>query len=290
MKFKRSSAALSAFGIVAAGAVAVTVSVASAGGATAAPSHQMPFPCGYTATAATFDGHKPANSVDFQKSGITGDPVVASAAGTVSRVDDEGGDSYGKWVEVDHGGGYKTRYAHLSSQAVKSGQSVKLGTKLGDAGATGGVSGPHLHYEQLKDGAAQKVVLDGKAVPYPGHTLFTSKNTCGGGGGNPHTPEEACGAGYSVIDKQALGKAGTAYLLYSSGSGKNCVATMKATSLGKATPASAFIEAKGSKRITDSGNFAYYAGPVSKAAPKTCVKWGGSVGSESYTSPFEHCD
>ncbi|MEU6797593.1 peptidoglycan recognition family protein [Nonomuraea wenchangensis] len=106
---------------------------------------------------------------------------------------------------------------------------------------------------------------------------------------NPHTPESVCGAGYKVIDSAALGTAGTAYLLYNSGNGYNCVATLKKTSLGTATATSAYLEVQGKARVTDSGNFAYYAGPVRAAAAGKCVKWGGKAGSSSYDSPFEHC-
>ncbi|MFK4041090.1 N-acetylmuramoyl-L-alanine amidase [Nonomuraea wenchangensis] len=106
---------------------------------------------------------------------------------------------------------------------------------------------------------------------------------------NPHTPESVCGAGYKVIDSAALGTAGTAYLLYNSGDGYNCVATLKKTSLGTATATSAYLEVQGKARVTDSGNFAYYAGPVRAAAAGKCVKWGGKAGSSTYDSPFEHC-
>ncbi|MCK2215560.1 N-acetylmuramoyl-L-alanine amidase [Actinomadura sp. ATCC 31491] len=106
---------------------------------------------------------------------------------------------------------------------------------------------------------------------------------------NPHTPEEVCGSGYSVIDKAALGTSGTVYLLYNSGTGYNCVATIKATSLGTASATSAYLEVQGKTRVTDSGNFAYYAGPVRAAAAGKCVKWGGKAGSSAYDSPFEHC-
>ncbi|CAM00988.1 peptidase M23-like protein [Saccharopolyspora erythraea NRRL 2338] len=254
--------------------------------ASAAPNFQVPFACGVTVTAATFSGHNPPNSVDFQKSGITGMPVLASAAGKITRVANEGDTSYGRWVEIDHGAGWTTRYAHLNSQTVSVGQQVALGAKIGTAGATGGVTGPHLHYEQRLNGTAQKAKLNGVAVPYYGHTDFTSKNNCSG---NPYTPTEVCGAGYSVIDQQALGGAGTTYLLYNASNAGNCVVTLKARSLGTATATSAFLEVEGTARVTDSGNFTYYAGPVRKVAEATCVKWGGSVGSESYTSPFEHC-
>jgi hypothetical protein len=283
MRGRTRALALAAAGALA--AVGVTVAV-QAPDAVAAPNFQVPFKCGVTVTAATFSGHSPANSVDFQKSGITGMPVVASAGGTVSRVDNEGSDSYGRWIEINHGGGFSTRYAHLSSQGVSVGQNVAVGQQIGKAGATGGVSGPHLHYEQRVNGTARKAVLDGKAVPYFGHTPFTSKNKCGG---NPHSATEVCGSGYSVIDSHALGSAGKVYLLYNAGNKKNCVTTLKSTSLGKKSPVSATLQVRGSAKAADSGNFAYYAGPVAKAAGSTCVKWGGSVGSTSYTSPYEHC-
>lgn len=198
----------------------------------------------------------------------------------------EGDTSYGRWIEIDHGSGWTTRYAHLSTQEVSVGQKVSLGIKIGEAGATGGVTGPHLHYEQRSGGTVVKATLNGEAVPYYGHTDFTSSNNCGG---NPYTPQEVCGSGSSVIDSADLNGAGTAYLLYNSSSKKNCVTTLKAKSLGTASATSAFLEVEGSKRVTDSGDFTYYAGPVSQAAGATCVKWGESVGSESYTSPFEHC-
>ncbi|OZM75232.1 peptidase M23 [Amycolatopsis antarctica] len=273
---------------IAAAAFGVVPGVGEAGQAAAAPDFQMPFKCDYTATAATYSGHSPENGVDFQKANIDNEAVLASAAGTVSVVGNEGDDSYGKWVELDHGGGYTTRYAHLSSQQVKDGQKVDLGTQLGTVGSTGGSSGPHLHYEQRQGGTTLKAKLAGKAVPYFDKTEFTSKNRCGGGG-NPHTPEKVCGDGYSVINKHALGKEGTVYLLYNAGDSKNCVTTLKNTSLGKESPVSASLEVQGGEAATDAGDFGYYAGPVSKDAAGKCVKWGGSAGKEKFTSPFEHC-
>jgi murein DD-endopeptidase MepM/ murein hydrolase activator NlpD len=284
MRFMRKLAATSALAV----AAAATMATAGAGQALAKPNFQMPFKCDYTAVAATYSGHSPANSVDFQKSGISGDAVVASAGGTVSVVADEGNESYGKWIEIDHGGGWTTRYAHLSAQSVGQGDEVGSGQKIGEAGNTGGSTGAHLHYEQRLNGGDQKVVLDGRQVPYYGKTEFTSKN-CGGGSGNPHSPGEVCGNGYSVVDSHELGAAGKAYLLYNGDSGKNCVTTLKAKSLNEKSPASAFLEVKGADRKTDSGDFQYYAGPVRAAAANTCVKWGGSIGNTEYSSDFEHC-
>ncbi|MFI6705242.1 N-acetylmuramoyl-L-alanine amidase [Nonomuraea sp. NPDC050478] len=110
-----------------------------------------------------------------------------------------------------------------------------------------------------------------------------------GGSVNPHTPEKVCGSGFKVIDSAALGTAGTVYLLYNTTTGNNCVTTIKRTSLGTATATSAYLEVQGSARKTDSGNFSYYAGPVTAQAAGKCVKWGGKAGSSTYDSPFEHC-
>src|SRR5436190_6492785 len=280
MRTMRTVAILGAAAVLA--AVGVTVAIQPE--AMAAPNFQVPFACGVTVTAATFSDHSPVNAVDFQKSGISGMPVLASAAGTVSRVDNEGDVSYGRWIELDHGGGFTTRYAHLSAQLVSVGQHVTLGQQIGRAGATGGVTGPHLHYEQRQAGTVRRAVLDGRAVPYFAHTSFTSNNRCGG---NPYSPTEVCGSAYSVIDSHALSD-GTVYLLYDADTGRNCVATIKAASVGTPSAVSALLQVQGSAQVTDSGNFAYYAGPVSRAAGSTCIKWGGSAGS-SYTSPFEHC-
>ncbi|KAB8181995.1 N-acetylmuramoyl-L-alanine amidase [Microbispora catharanthi] len=125
--------------------------------------------------------------------------------------------------------------------------------------------------------------------PYWDWNTYMQYVTGGSGTGNPYTPEQVCGSGYSVIDSAALGTAGTVYLLYNSGNGNNCVVTLKKTSLGTATATSAYLEVQGRSRVTDSGDYGYYAGPVSASAADKCVKWGGKAGSSSYDSPFEHC-
>ncbi|WP_446663685.1 phage tail tip lysozyme [Flexivirga sp. B27] len=111
----------------------------------------------------------------------------------------------------------------------------------------------------------------------------------GGNGGNPYTPSQVCGSGYKVIDKHALGKLGTVYLLYKSSTKSNCVVTLKHTKLGSKSPVAATLQVKGGTKAADSGNFTYYAGPVRKAAASKCVKWGGKVNTTSWTSAYSHC-
>lgn len=72
-------------------------------------------------------------------------PVLATGGGVVSFSDRNG--RYGKMVEIDHGHGFFTRYAHLAETSVTVGQEVERGTQLGLVGSTGRSTGPHLHYE-----------------------------------------------------------------------------------------------------------------------------------------------
>lgn len=81
-----------------------------------------------------------------------GEPVLASAAGTVVCAMERGG--YGLMVEIDHGGGFVTRYAHLESAGVALGQSLAQGETLGAAGASGNAAGVMLHFELRVDGIA----------------------------------------------------------------------------------------------------------------------------------------
>ena len=117
------------------------------------PIMRVPFACGQTWVADTRSNHSPVWAVDFNRTNDFGDTVVASAGGEVTRVDNEGNSSYGRWIEIGHGNGWRTRYAHLSVQSVHVGQKVKMGQKIGEVGSTGGSSGPHLHYEQLTTAA-----------------------------------------------------------------------------------------------------------------------------------------
>lgn len=98
-----------------------------------------------------FSGRKAFhNGIDF--AGKTGSPVYAVADGIVSWAGMRGG--YGGLVEIDHGNGYVTRYAHNKSIEVKTGDRLAKGDVIALLGSTGRSTGPHVHYEVLKDGKA----------------------------------------------------------------------------------------------------------------------------------------
>jgi murein DD-endopeptidase MepM/ murein hydrolase activator NlpD len=73
-----------------------------------------------------------------------GTTVVAPARGRVVFSGMNG--PFGRMIEIDHGYGLRTHFAHLASAAVKQGQTVERGTPIGEVGSTGRSTGPHLHY------------------------------------------------------------------------------------------------------------------------------------------------
>ncbi len=92
---------------------------------------------------------RPHNGIDIVAP--VGEPILAPAKGKVVFVGVRPG-GYGKVVEIDHGFGYVTRFAHCSRLVVREGQTVERGDVIAEVGATGLVSGPHLHYEVEVDG------------------------------------------------------------------------------------------------------------------------------------------
>ena len=97
--------------------------------------------------------HRPAfhSGLDFAGGFLT--PVLSTAPGVVSFTGVRSG--YGNTVEIDHGRGFKTRYAHLQAIAVRPGQRVAVGQRVGAMGSTGRSTGVHLHYEIWVNGRAQ---------------------------------------------------------------------------------------------------------------------------------------
>ena len=90
------------------------------------------------------------SGIDFK--GPTGQPILAAAGGRVTHAGWKSG--YGKAVEVTHGNGLMTRYAHLSRIDVRAGQRIEQGLQLGAMGSTGRSTGTHLHFEVRLNGRA----------------------------------------------------------------------------------------------------------------------------------------
>jgi murein DD-endopeptidase MepM/ murein hydrolase activator NlpD len=93
---------------------------------------------------------KPANHTGIDFAGKLGDKVLAVADGVVTWSAVRYG--YGVMVELNHGNGYSTRYAHNSENLVEVGDEVKKGQPVALMGETGRATGPNLHFEVLKDG------------------------------------------------------------------------------------------------------------------------------------------
>ena len=93
---------------------------------------------------------KPANHTGIDFAGKHGDPVAAVADGVVTWSADRYG--YGVMVEINHGNGYATRYAHNAENLVAVGDEVKKGQAVARMGETGRATGPNLHFEVLKNG------------------------------------------------------------------------------------------------------------------------------------------
>jgi hypothetical protein len=91
--------------------------------------------------------NRPHPGVDI--SARAGTPILATARGVVTFAGTRSG--YGKTVEIDHGFGYTTLYAHAGAINVRRGQRVERGDVLGEVGKTGLATAPHLHYEVLLD-------------------------------------------------------------------------------------------------------------------------------------------
>lgn len=105
--------------------------------------------------ASVGDKINPFYKVSIRHNGLdmiapAGQPVHASADGVVSNIT-RSRKGLGNVVEIDHGNGYTTRYAHLADIEVSKGRKVKRGTRIGYVGVSGNSFAPHLHYEVLRD-------------------------------------------------------------------------------------------------------------------------------------------
>ncbi|WP_327238046.1 M23 family metallopeptidase [Streptomyces sp. NBC_01317] len=181
---------LAAVGLTAAPAQARTPAEDGPRTALLAPNFKAPFPCGqrWTLSHHSAEVRRALDFVRADGGATAGTPVLASAAGTATRMSQPGG--AGNYIVIDHGGGWQTYYFHLASYSVASGASVGQGQQIGVTGSTGNSSGAHIHYEQLLNGSGQNIVINGGALPYPSQynqSYLTSDNGCGGGGTNFRT-------------------------------------------------------------------------------------------------------
>ena len=94
-----------------------------------------------------------ANHPGLDLAGWPGTAIYATAPGKVVHAGWFG--PYGRMVEIEHGNGFKTRYGHMRKLRVKKGDTVIVGTRVGDMGKTGRVTGTHLHYEIWFDGSVR---------------------------------------------------------------------------------------------------------------------------------------
>ncbi|MET7881417.1 M23 family metallopeptidase, partial [Micromonospora profundi] len=141
------------------------------------PMFQLPAPCGETWRLSTYAGHDDYDIDMIPTSGSAwGRPILASFGGTVVRAGIDGtlggrtpsnpsgpmGTGGGYYVRIDHGNGWESLYLHmLQSPMVSVGQQVRIGQQLGKVGSTGSSSGPHLHFEQTRDGAKVESYFNG---------------------------------------------------------------------------------------------------------------------------------
>ncbi|MBV1854509.1 VCBS repeat domain-containing M23 family metallopeptidase [Catellatospora tritici] len=202
---------------------AVGATVVTQTPAFAAPNFKAPFPCGQTWTYS----HHSAEvrlALDFVRAdgGVTnGTPVIASAAGTAYRFSQPSG--AGNYIAIEHGGGWKTYYFHLSAYSVPDGAVVAQGQQIGVTGSTGNSSGPHLHYEQLLNGVGQNIAINGVSLaPYPGsyNQKYLTSDNCGASAPlfPAGSPTDFNGDGKDDIVAFNLGSLNDVYVATSTGS------------------------------------------------------------------------
>lgn len=120
-------------------------------GAGPATDMEMPFRCHQPWTGTTRSSHSPSVfSIDWNRENDFRQRTLASGSGVVTRVEDFGDRSYGRFVVVEHRDSESTLYAHLDATFVTAGQHIDQGQVLGLVGSSGGSTGPHLHYEQRR--------------------------------------------------------------------------------------------------------------------------------------------
>mmetsp|Transcript_40021 Transcript_40021/g.55621 ORF Transcript_40021/g.55621 Transcript_40021/m.55621 type:complete len:405 (-) Transcript_40021:154-1368(-) len=112
---------------------------------------QCPVPDGFVSSGFGWRWGRLHEGIDLAAE--TGAPIFSALDGTVHYADWSGG--YGKLLCISHGAGFSSRYAHCDELEKKVGQNVRAGERIGTVGATGRVTGPHLHFEIRLNGVAQ---------------------------------------------------------------------------------------------------------------------------------------
>ena len=127
------------------------------------PAFGVPQTSGFGYRADPFTGRAALhNGLDFAGPFLT--PIYSTGPGVVSFTGQRTG--YGNVVEIDHGNGFKTRYAHLAAYSVQVGQRVAVGQRIASMGSTGRSTGPHVHYEVWADGKPRNPLYFVRAGDY----------------------------------------------------------------------------------------------------------------------------
>lgn len=142
--------------VVVVGAKKVNSSIGAAGDGISTGRFIWPLPsCRMISSSFGYRWGSLHSGIDISGNGVYGKPVIAADGGTVAEVNASGyGGGYGKYIIIDHGGGYRTVYAHLSAVNVKAGMKVSKGQLIGKAGNSGNSYGAHLHFEVRVNGRA----------------------------------------------------------------------------------------------------------------------------------------
>jgi hypothetical protein len=135
-----------------------------------------PFIWPATGNITNFMGPAHPNGIDIGLDNDAVSPIAATAAGTVTTAGGSDDVDYGLHIEVDHGNGISSLYAHLSRILVKTGQAVKQGEVLGHGGSTGKSDGKHLHFEVAYHNS---LVDPMRLLPAQGRTVERATAECG---------------------------------------------------------------------------------------------------------------
>lgn len=181
-----------------ASATAILLSVATLAVAGAAPAFKLPLICEQTYVGTTYSGHGWAVDFNQENNADAGDAVVASAAGIVTST--RYASSNGE-ITITHGGGWQTKYAHMSRIAVSRDESVASGKLLGYVDDIGDATREHLHYEQDLDGVRVRPRFDG--ARYEFGTPISSTNC------SDTTPPELTGPDVGFLTGTKINRSGT---------------------------------------------------------------------------------